>query len=183
LIQSNRRRKRTWPGCSSFARDSTFCRRSCSLWPERTFPVPECPEAPGWRPHTRETARPCTDRMSADSESPRFCTTDVGGASVTAAGLFRPTGSGIFLVSSGFPGIFGHIWLLFVTTFWLFLVNSLAIKFSSTWQPCQKPTRNVSSFTRGRYHMHLVVEAVEIHTLISFSTQQVGFQFSTCCYS
>jgi len=33
-----------------------------------------------------------------------------------------------------------------------------------------------------RYQMQLVVEAVEIHTVISFSTQQVEFQFSTCAY-
>jgi len=31
--------------------------------------------------------------------------------------------------------ILGYFWLLFVSTFWLVLVNSLAIKFSSTWQP------------------------------------------------
>ena len=30
----------------------------------------------------------------------------------------------------------GYFWLLFSTTFWLVLFNSLAIKFSCTWQPC-----------------------------------------------
>jgi len=34
---------------------------------------------------------------------------------------------------NNFWAIFG---LLFVTTFWLVLVNSLAINFSCTWQPC-----------------------------------------------
>jgi len=40
--------------------------------------------------------------------------------------------------------ILGYFWLLFVTTFWLVLVNSLAIQFSGTWQPwsaMSQPTR------------------------------------------